>query len=79
MGSLQTCVCGTRMRPLLTTDSEEWLDHWPPQGDPGFTWGDPRRRQDRRPTRVNMTRSGIFRILYCPADPRRHPLGHVLS
>jgi len=76
-GLLRTCACGARMRPLLSTSYSEWLHLWPPQGDPGFVWGDPARRQDREPTGINFTRSGDYLVLYCPADPQRHPLSHA--
>jgi hypothetical protein len=75
--ALRTCECGTDMRPLLTTDYEEDLKGWPPHEDPGFVWGDPDNWKDREPTRVNVTRSGIFVILHCPAAPT-HPLRHVV-
>lgn len=75
--ALRGCPCGTDMQPLLTTDYDEDLDGWPPQQDPEFAWGDHRKWQDREPTGVNVTRSGIFVILQCPADPT-HPLEHLI-
>ncbi|SEL21389.1 hypothetical protein [Streptacidiphilus jiangxiensis] len=77
--NLRTCECGARMRPLLSTDYSEWLDLWPPQGDPGFHWGDPMRWQDREPTGVNFTRSGEYLVLSCPAEPQQHPLSYVIT
>lgn len=71
------CACGADMRPLLTTDSMENLDGWPPHEDPGFVWGDPNNWRDQEPTGVRVGRSGISELLYCPAAPT-HPLRHVI-
>lgn len=77
--NLRTCDCGEPMRPLLSTVRSEDLQGWPVQGDPGFVWGDPKRWEDQQPTRVDIARNGSFQLLYCPADPRQHPLGYVID
>lgn len=76
---LRTCDCGAPMRPLLSTFHTEDLGGWPAQGDPGFAWGDPQRWEDQEPTRVDIARNGTFQILYCPTDPRQHPLSYVID
>ncbi|MBR7835274.1 hypothetical protein KDL01_18515 [Actinospica durhamensis] len=70
---LRTCSCGAAMRPLLHVADGEGLDHWPPNGEPDFPWGDPSQWRDQEPTGVSIGRNGLYWVLACTADAS-HPL-----
>jgi hypothetical protein len=65
---LRTCPCGAPMRPLLHVADDEALDHWPPNNEPDFTWGDPTQWRDQEPTGTSIGRNGLYWILACTKD-----------
>lgn len=70
---LRKCSCGADMRPLLHVADGEGLDHWPPNVEPDFPWGDPAQCRDQEPTGVSIGRNGLYWILACTANAT-HPL-----
>ncbi|MBR7831228.1 hypothetical protein KDK95_33285 [Actinospica sp. MGRD01-02] len=66
---LRTCPCGASMRPLLHVADGEALDHWAPNAEPDFPWGDPTQWRDQEPTGVSIGRNGLYWILACATDP----------